>query len=251
GHERCRACARVLGPDEVLPVVEEPIPLALPAEPGPDIPDALPVGPGDGAGPARGTAPAVAGLSSHQQKFFLYLANTVEQGRAALTWWSLTRDYLRLPVQMLIVGAGLYVAVLALHVALDWLAQYVGARARYAMYLVPVLPVLFGGVMRWYMEEQPVALSESEARFLLGGFSSIFDSMTQAVFGCFLLAVFFSQLAVLTWTPNHGGLNLTGDVWESARVCADTLLRSFFLDPAWFGWQLGPAVEHGGLSTPL
>src|SRR5262249_10502928 len=72
-----------------------------------------------------------------------------------------------------------------------------------------------------------------------------------AVFGCSLLAVFFSQLAVLTWTPNHGGLNLTGDVWESARVCADTLLRSFFLDPAWFGWQLGPAVEHGGLLTPL
>jgi hypothetical protein len=249
GYERCRVCAWAFGLDEVRPVVEKSIPQALPVQP--TIPQVLPVTPGVADSTARGVAPRAVKLNRHQKKFFDYLANTVEHCRAALTWWSLTRDYVRLPFQLLVIGIILYLAVLTLHEALDWFGQYVGDWINYAMYLVPVFPLLIGCVVRSFMEEQPVDLTGAEPRFSLGRFTTIFDSLTQAIFGCLVLAVFISELAVLSWTPNHAGLEISGDVQESVWLCLQTLQRSFFLDSVWLGWQIGLPVEHGGWSTPL
>jgi hypothetical protein len=246
-------------PGEVWASADEEILDVLPAE---EILDVLPA---KELPPARDEAPAIGGqqepafkgpeelgLSQSQWDVYVYLSNTLKRYRSALTPKSLTIDYLRLPFQLALVGGAVYLGLLVIHKALALLGEAVGEWVGYGLYLAPLFVLVVGIALRYYMEECPVGLGTEPETFSLGRFDSIFNSMTQAIFGVFFIACFISQMAVLQWTPNHGGLSVEIAPTESFLLSLDNACCGLFFDTfELFDVHVGDKVEHTGFSATV
>src|SRR5262249_31223049 len=135
---------------------------------------------------------------------------------------------------------------------LHWLGSFLGDWINYALYPLSLVAVLIGLCSRWMVNDSPVHFAAGGGAVFPRAFGHIFYSVTPAIFGVFFVLCFVCQVAVLRWTPNHGGLAIEGGFRESLLLTLDNLCKGLSLGAFEFlDIHIGEKVRHTHFSSTV
>jgi hypothetical protein len=194
-----------------------------------------------------------------QRELQAYLLNSLAHYRTELTRKSLLVAFAQMPFQVAFMAFLVYWLLFALHLTLNWLSGFLGDWMNYGLYLVPLIIVPICIIARFAAEDSGVSLNkrrdwlpERPDRVALNPFDFIFNTAAQAAYATLFLTNFLCQVAILRWTPNHGGLAITSDLRESILLTFDNLCHGVFFDTfELYAIRIAPAFQHTNFSATV
>jgi hypothetical protein len=196
-------------------------------------------------------------LLPNQRILFALLVRTFVDLKAANDQW--LKTVLKIPLLIVATAALFYLPMAALGYGLTLLSRVTGEWILYLIYLVPLAAVAVGLALKTYKTEDAVRLFETgdEPNRLvdslwLGRMTGFLNPLMSAAIGIFLGVALAAQVAVLYYTPNHGGLKIEGGFWECVLLTLDNLCHGVFLDTfEMYDIQLHEKVSHSTFSATV
>jgi hypothetical protein len=174
--------------------------------------------------------PELDGLSPKQRVLFALTIRTFQEYNRHRHWLA-TVSFL--PAVIIILGGLFYWMMSLLGLCLKYLSGLVGESVFFVMYLVSMTICLLPFLLRFAHHTNDIRFLKTKDKvngLQLGRLDDIFTPGATHGYVTVLCIALVSQVAILRFTPEHGGLAIEGGLKESILLTLDNLCHGIFLD---------------------